>query len=71
MVHGESITQEEETTLRMVNGKLNWIATQTRPDLSFDVSVFSSMLKKDKVKSFKQLNKNVKKAKREVSHIYS
>ena len=37
IVHGELINQEEETTLRKVNGKLNWIATQTRPDLSFDV----------------------------------
>ena len=60
---------KDETLMRQVNGKLNWIATQTRPDLSFDVSEFGSFMKKGKLECFKQANKNIQKAKREKSQI--
>ena len=63
------LTPKDETTVRQVNGKLNWVATQTRPDLSFDVSEFSSFMKKGKVECFRQANKNIKKAKKEKSQI--
>ena len=63
------LSPKDETTVRQVNGKLNWIATQTRPDLSFDVSEFSSFMKRGEVECFKQVNKNIKKAKREKSQI--
>ena len=63
------LSPKDETTVRQVNGKLNWIATQTRPDLSFDVSEFSLFMKRGKVECFKQANKNIKKAKREKSQI--
>ena len=59
----------DKTVVRQVNGKLNWIATQTRPDLSFDVSEFSSFMKRGNVECFKKANKNIKKAKREKSQI--
>ena len=49
--------------------KLNWVATQTRPDLSFDVSEFSTFMKKGKVVCMRQANKNIKKAKKERSQI--
>ena len=37
-------------------GQLNWLATQTRPDLSNDVSELSSMLKHENVECLKQKN---------------
>ena len=56
--------------VRQANGRLNWIAIQTRPDLSFDVSQFSSFMKKGRFECIRQANKNMKKAKKETSRIY-
>ena len=65
----DMMSPDDETSVRKVNGKLNWIATQTRPDLSFDVSEFSSFMKKGKLECIKQANKNIVKAKKEKSRI--
>ena len=65
----DMMSPEDETSVRQVNGKLNWIATQTRPDLSFDVSEFGSFMKKGKLECIKQANKNIAKAKKEKSRI--
>ena len=54
----------EVTETRQLIGQLNWLATQTRSDLSNDVSEFSSMLKQENVKCLKQANRVVKKAKK-------
>ena len=32
------ITEEERSELRAAHGKLSWLATQTRPDLSYNFS---------------------------------
>ena len=57
------------TDCRRVIGKLNWVATQTRPDLSFDVSCLSSVLKSGKLENIKIVNKVTRKAKKERSQI--
>ena len=50
--------------VRQANGRLNWIATQTRPDLSFDMSEFPSFMKKGRFEYIRQANKNIKKPRR-------
>ena len=51
-------------------GQLNWLATQTRPDLSFDVSALSAILKQENVECIRQINRTIKKAKKEKSQIH-
>ena len=63
------ISDEEVSELRKIIGQLNWLATQTRPDLSYDISDLSSTLKNKNVDCIKQVNKTVKKAKKEKSQI--
>ena len=65
----EDISDEEVSEVRKGVGKLNWGSTQTRPDLSFDVSAMSSAIKQKKVECIKQLNRIIKKAKKEKSQI--
>ena len=63
------LSSHAETMIRQVNGKLNWIVTQTRPDLSFDVGEYNSLMKKDRAEYFRQVNKHIKKAKKEKSQV--
>ena len=65
----EAISTTEVTETRQLIGQLNWLATQTRPNLNYDVSELSSMLKCENVECLKQANRVVKKAKKEKSHI--
>ena len=65
----DTISTTEITETRQLIGQLNWLATQTRPDLSYDVSALSSILKQENVESIKQANRTVKKAKKEKSQI--
>lgn len=65
----DTISTTEITEIRQVIGQLNWLATQTRPDLSYDVSELSSILKQQNVECIKQANRVVKKAKKEKSQI--
>lgn len=65
----DAISSTEVTETRQLIGQLNWLATQTRPDLSYDVSELSSILKQENVECLKQANRVVKKAKKEKSHI--
>ena len=57
------LNREETDLLRSVIGKLNWLATQTRPDLSFDVCELSTRLKSGTVKLLEKANDVIKKAK--------
>ena len=59
----DRIPATEVTETKQLVGQLNWLATQTRPDLSYDVSELSSMLKQENVECLKQANRVVKKAK--------
>ena len=66
------MSPDDETSGRKVNGKLNWIATQTRPDLSFDVSEFSTFMKKGKLECIKQAKKKYSQGKeRKIKNMYS
>ena len=66
----DKLTPTEITEARQLIGQLNWLATQTRPDLSFDVSALSAILKQENVECIKQINRTIKKAKKEKSQIH-
>ena len=57
------VTEEERTKLRSVIGRLNWLAIQTRPDISYDVCELSTSQKNATVEQLMKANKVVKKAK--------
>ena len=65
----EKMSDLEVTGVRKLIGQLNWMATQTRPDLSYDVSELSSYLADKKLENIKRVNKTVKKAKKEKSQL--
>ena len=56
------LTEEETKQYRGIVGQLNWISTQTRPDISFDVCELSSVFDKAKVDDVLRANKVVKNA---------
>ena len=63
------LSDEELKLCRSTIGKLNWLATQTRPDLSYEVSDLTSSLKDKKVDSISQINKTARKAKKIASKL--
>ena len=65
----EAISTTVVTETRQLIGQLNWLATQTRPDLSYDVSELSSMLKHENVECLKTGYQSGKKSK--ISYRYS
>ena len=65
----DKMTDQEVTSCRSALGKLNWVATQTRPDLSCDVSELSSLLHERKASLMPKINKVIRKAKKEPSQI--
>ena len=64
------INDEERTELRAVIGQLNWLATQTRPDLSYEVCELSTSLKSGTVELLLKCNKVIKKAKHNTVFLY-
>ena len=60
---GEKLSETQVTDVRRVIGQLQWLAIQTRPDLSFSASVIASSLKDLKDGELKNVNKTVKYAK--------
>ena len=68
----DRISATEVTKTRQLIGQLKWLATQTRSDLSYDVSELSSMLKQENVECLKQANRVVKESKkRKIPNRYS
>jgi hypothetical protein len=59
----QEVTEVERSALRSGNGKLSWIARQSRIDLCFGTMKSKVMLSRAKVKQIKEFNSLVKKAK--------
>ena len=58
-----NLTDKEIKAARAKIGELLWISLMTRPDLSYDINVLSGEVSKATVKTAKELNKIVTKAK--------
>ena len=57
------LDSKEKRELRAVTGQINWIATQTRPDLVYDTCDISISVKNATVENIMQANKVIRKAK--------
>ena len=57
------ISEKEKKDLRSAIGQLNWISTQTRPDIAYDVCQASVSYKRATLKDIKHLNKVIRRAK--------
>ena len=69
MHKNDMINEVEEKQLRTLIGQLNWIASQTRPDLSYDVLHLSIKVNKATVETLILANKIVRKLKSQESYI--
>ena len=61
----DGLTSEETTNLRSICGQLNWLSSQTRPDLAFDACDLSCSIKGSNVSHLLRAIKVVKKAQSE------
>ena len=57
MEKGSDLVEAEKSEYRALIGQLNWIATHSRPDVSFDVCELSTKIKNAKVEDVLRLNK--------------
>ena len=57
------LAESEVSKLRCAIGQLNWLACITRPDISFDVSVASSKIRKATIEEILNINKIITKVK--------
>ena len=58
-----NLNEEEMHQFRSVVGQLNWIGTQTRPDISFDVCYLSMKFGKCTIEDLMEVNKVIKRVK--------
>ena len=65
-----TITKEEDEKLGSVIGQLSWLATETRPDLAYDVCELSTSRKTGTVELLLRCNKIIKKAKYNTVFLY-
>lgn len=65
----DALNKEETDALRSIIGQLNWVSTQSRPDISYDVLELSNSLKSPKVENLCKANKIIKKLHLSESHI--
>ena len=63
------LTSNEVTSLQSVLGQVNWVATQTRPDLSFDVLELSMSIKNAQMMHISQAKKMLLKLKNDDAFI--
>ena len=59
----DEVSQKERTNYRSVVGQLNWVATQTRPDVAYDVCELSTAFGRTTVGDVIRANKAVMKVK--------
>ena len=57
------LDSKETCELQAITGQINWITTQTKPDLVYDACEISTSVKNAKVEDVMQANKVVRKAK--------
>ena len=57
------LTENEKKELKSKVGELLWVSLMTRPDLSFDVNYLSSQIQCSTVKTVKETNRIIKRAK--------
>ena len=63
------LTRQEMQNLRATAGQLNWMATQTRPDLSYDALELNMTRNHPTVDQIVRANKAVRQAKRPTGHV--
>ena len=59
-IKSSELSEQEKREFRSVIGQLNWIATNSRPDISFEVSELSASFKNACIADLLRLNKLVK-----------
>ena len=57
------LRHDELMSLKKLSGQMNWVVTQTRPDVSFDVCAMSNTGKNPKIKLIKEANRALRKMK--------
>ena len=60
---GAALNQDEILDLKRLAGQMNWVVTQTRPDVSFEVCAMSNTGKAPQIKLIKQANRALRKMK--------
>ena len=53
---------KEKRDLKVLTGQLNWISSQTRPDLAFDACEVNTSIKDATYEDLKKANKGIRKA---------
>ena len=61
----EVVNELGQSVFRSKVGALNWLATQTRPDVAYEVTEFSSCFNKATLKNLKDVNKCIRRIKTE------
>ena len=56
----DCMTEHEISMCRSAQGNLNWPVTQTRPDIGYDISQFTSSLRSRKVEVIREINKVIR-----------
>ena len=59
----DDLTPDERSEYRSIVGQLNWVATQTRPDILFEVCLLSSRFESARIEDLMHANKVVRKVK--------
>ena len=55
--------------MRQISVQLNWITTQSRPDLSYDNCIVANSVKSARVKDAIKANKTIRKARQNEVHV--
>lgn len=65
-----SLKETEAEALKSLAGQLNWIATQTRPDISYDALELNMCKQNPTVENIIRANKSIKQVQQNSSHIF-